>query len=72
LDKGEVDELDRNKQPVLLGFADLGFLNSGFRSTFSKSQEEKLSLFTLTFEASETARYRKPPTEKLCFSQDKR
>jgi hypothetical protein len=28
LDKGEVDQLDGNKEPVLYGFADLGFLNS--------------------------------------------
>jgi hypothetical protein len=32
LDKGEVDQLDGNKEPVLYGFADLGFLNSRVNS----------------------------------------
>jgi hypothetical protein len=31
-EKGEVDQLDRNKVPVLFGFADLGFLNSRFEN----------------------------------------
>jgi len=32
LDKGDVDQLDRNKEPVLYGFADMGFLNSRLES----------------------------------------
>ena len=44
LEKGEVDQLDRNKEPVLYGFADLGFLNSGFKTVLSHFQDWELSL----------------------------
>jgi len=33
LDKREIDQLDRNKEPVICGFADSGFLTSKFKST---------------------------------------
>jgi len=32
LEKDEVDQFDGNKEPIVYGFADLGFLNSRFES----------------------------------------
>jgi len=32
LEKGKVDQLDGNKEPVVYGYADLGFLDSMFSS----------------------------------------
>jgi hypothetical protein len=39
LDKGDVDQLDRNKVPVLFGLADCCFLNSRSASTISQVQD---------------------------------